>query len=89
MFGIDDIAKARTVPLLAAGIAAAALLPVALPVIARVGRPALKSVVKAGLLIYEDSRIRIAEAGEYVEDLVAEAQAEAAGETVATDTDQD
>jgi hypothetical protein len=60
------------------GIAAIVLLPVAIPVVAGVGKPLAKAVIKGGILLYEKGKGVIAEAGESLEDLVAEAKAELA-----------
>ena len=65
---------------LAVGVAAAFLRPLWLPVMARWGRPAAKAAVKQGVLAYELGRERVAEIGESMSDLVAEAQVELAAE---------
>jgi len=60
------------------GVAAAAtiLAPVLLPVIAGVGRPLAKSLIKGGLMLYEKGRESVAMAGEAAEDMIAEIRAE-------------
>jgi hypothetical protein len=58
------------------GVAAIVLLPVLVPVVAGVGKPIAKAVIKGGILFYEKGKGVIAEAGEALEDLVAEARAE-------------
>lgn len=60
------------------GVAAAAtiLAPVLLPVIAGVGRPLAKSLIKGGLMLYEKGRETVAMAGEAAEDMIAEIRAE-------------
>ncbi len=60
------------------GIAAVILLPVLVPVVAGVGKPVAKAAIKGGILLYEKGKGVIAEAGETLEDLVAEAKAELA-----------
>lgn len=60
------------------GIAAIVLLPVLIPVAAGVGKPVAKTAIKGGILLYEKGKGVIAEAGETLEDLVAEAKAELA-----------
>jgi len=65
---------------LAVGIAAAFLRPLWLPAMARWGRPAAKAAIKQGVLAYELGRERVAELGEGMSDLVAEAQVELATE---------
>jgi hypothetical protein len=58
------------------GIAAIVLLPVLVPVAAGIGKPVAKTAIKGGILLYEKGKGVIAEAGESLEDLVAEARAE-------------
>ena len=61
-----------------AGIGAVLLAPVLLPVVAGIGKPIAKSLIKGGLVAYEKSRGAFAELGETWEDIVAEARAEIA-----------
>ena len=61
---------------LLAGIGLSVLGPVLIPAVARIGRPAAKAAIVAGLTAYERSREVIAELGEGMEDLYAEAHAE-------------
>lgn len=65
----------------AIGIGVALLAPVVLPVLAKAGRPLARAAIKSGMLLYEKGRETVAEMGEVVEDLVAEAQAEIEEET--------
>ncbi|MDM9381976.1 DUF5132 domain-containing protein [Chlorogloeopsis sp. ULAP01] len=58
------------------GILGVVLLPIFLPVLAGVGKPIAKGIIKGGILFYEKSRGAIAEVGETWEDIVAEARAE-------------
>lgn len=60
------------------GVAAIVLLPVLVPVVAGIGKPVAKTAIKGGILLYEKGKGVIAEAGETLEDLVAEAKAELA-----------
>lgn len=60
------------------GIAALLLLPVFAPVIAGIGRPITKAVIKGAILLYESNRGAIAEISDNWEDIVAEARAEIA-----------
>jgi hypothetical protein len=60
------------------GVIAAALAPLWRPAASRWGRSAAKSAIKQGLDAYETGRGRVAELGEAMEDIVAEAQAERA-----------
>ena len=65
---------------LALSVAAAFLGPLWRPTVSRWGRPAAKAAIKQGLIAYEAGRIRLAELGESVEDVLAEAQVELAAE---------
>jgi len=58
------------------GIVGVVLVPVFLPVIAGVGRPLAKAVVKKGIVFYEKSKDAIAEVSETWDDIIAEARAE-------------
>ncbi len=60
------------------GIAAIVLLPVFVPVVAGVGKPVAKAAIKGGILLYEKGKGVIAEVGESLEDIMAEAKAELA-----------
>jgi hypothetical protein len=62
--------------IIAVGVAAAVLAPLALPVVARSARPLARAAVKTGIVVYEKGRETLAEAGETFDDLVAEARAE-------------
>jgi hypothetical protein len=57
---------------LAVGIGIAVLVPVVLPIL----RPLAKSVIKAGLIAYDQGRVALSEVAEATEDIVAEARAE-------------
>lgn len=58
------------------GLAAALITPVAATALLTVGRPAARAAVKTGLILLERGRETLAEVGEVMEDLVAEAKAE-------------
>jgi hypothetical protein len=73
---IDDLLKGESAKGLAIGIAAAVLVPVVLPALAAVARPLARAAIKSGIVMYEKGREAVAEMGEVVEDLVAEARAE-------------
>jgi hypothetical protein len=75
---IGDFVEEAGAPGLIAGISAVLLAPVLLPVVAGVGKPLVKSVVKGGIFAYKKTRGALAEAGETWDDLVAEARAELA-----------
>jgi hypothetical protein len=63
---------------LAIGIGAAILAPIVIPAVAAVAKPLAKAALKGGLLLYERGKEAVAEAGEVIEDLVAEAKSEIA-----------
>lgn len=63
---------------LAIGVGATILSPVVIPIAANVVKPLAKAAIKSGILIYEKGREMVAEAGEVVEDIIAEAKAELA-----------
>ena len=67
----NDLAKG-----VAIGLGAALLAPLALVAMSGVGRPAARAAIKTGLLMFEKGRETMAELGEVVEDLIAEARAE-------------
>lgn len=84
-----DILKSNIVVGVSAALAVTVLAPVLLPVVATVGRPIAKSLLKGGLMLYERGREAMAVAGESVEDMMAEIRAEdamAAAGTPAGDT---
>ncbi|MFH1020773.1 MAG: DUF5132 domain-containing protein [Pseudomonadota bacterium] len=62
------------------GIGAAVLAPVLLPILASIARPLAKATIKSGLMLYEKGKETLAEAGEMVEDLMAEVKVEMAEE---------
>ena len=63
---------------LAIGIGAAILAPIIIPAVAAVAKPLAKATIKGGVLLYERGKEVVAEAGEVIEDLMAEAKAEIA-----------
>jgi hypothetical protein len=65
------------------GLAVAALTPLILPVLAAVGKPLARAAIKTGIIAYEKGREVVAEVGEVIEDLVAEARAELAESEIA------
>ena len=76
MAGIDDLFKGNIVTGLAVGVGVVILAPVIMPVLASVGRPLAKSIIKSGMVLYEKGRETAAELGEVLEDLIAEAKVE-------------
>ena len=72
---IEDVVEDLGVP----GIAAIVLLPVLVPVAAgKLGKPLAKATIKGGIVLYEKGKGVVAEVGETLEDIVAEAKAELA-----------
>ena len=72
---LEDVVEDLGVP----GIAAIVLLPVLVPVAAgKIGKPLAKATIKGGIVLYEKGKGVIAEVGETLEDIVAEAKAELA-----------
>jgi hypothetical protein len=80
---IEDIFEGSTVTGLAVG-AGLLLLPVVTPLITGIARPLVKSVIKGGIVVYDTAREYLAEAGEYMSDITAEARAELAAGGTAT-----
>jgi hypothetical protein len=78
MAKITDFVEDAGAPGIIAGIGAVLLAPVVLPVVAGVGKPLAKSLIKGGISLYEKSKGAFAELGETWEDIVAEARAEIA-----------
>jgi galactitol-specific phosphotransferase system IIC component len=76
---IDDL-KGNVVSGLLIGIGAAILAPVVLPILASIAKPVAKAAVKGGIMMYEKGKEVVAETGEMLEDIVAEAKAELAEE---------
>lgn len=78
MAKLNDLLENAGAPGVIAGIGAVLLAPVILPVVAGVGKPVAKSLIKSSLMAYEKSKGMMAELGETWEDIVAEARAELA-----------
>jgi len=70
----EEIAEGLGVP----GIAAIVLLPVLVPVAGKVVKPLTKAAIKGGIVLYEKGKGVVAEVGESLEDIIAEAKAELA-----------
>jgi len=77
-FKITDFVEDAGAPGIIAGIGAVLLAPIVIPVVAGIGKPITKSLIKGGLALYEKSKGAAAELGESWEDIVAEARAELA-----------
>jgi Protein of unknown function (DUF5132) len=75
MSALEDMFKGGNIVTgLAMGIGAAVVAPVIIPVL----RPVAKSLLKAGLIAYDQGRVALAEFNEQTSDLVAEARSELA-----------
>jgi len=72
----EDITKGPVPLLLGLGVAMAA--PTVIPALASGLRPLAKALVKGGLTLYDAAKEGVAEAGEQLNDLVAETRAEMA-----------
>ncbi len=71
---------------LAIGIGAAVIAPAIIPVLAGVAKPIAKAVIKGGITLYDKGREAVAEGGEVIEDIIAEARAELEEERLAVIT---
>jgi len=74
----DNGLKGNIVTGLAIGIGTALVAPQVIPALAGVVKPLAKAAIKGGLVLYEKSKEAVAEAGEMMEDIVAEVKAEMA-----------
>ena len=74
--GLFDDVKKNAVYGLFIGVGAAILAPAILPILASIARPLSKGAIKGGILLYEKGKESVAEAGEKIEDLLAEVKAE-------------
>lgn len=83
---INNLFKGDTGKGIAIGIGIAVLAPVAIAVLSGAARPATRAALKSGILLYEKGREKVAEFGEIVEDLTAEAHAEMEQSQAATDS---
>ena len=70
---LEDMFKGNAVAGIAVGVGVAVLGPTLFPTIGRVLRPAAKSVIKGGMMLYEQT---VAGIGDLTGDLVAEARSE-------------
>ena len=71
----ENMLRGNAVTGVAVGLAAVVLAPTLLPAVGRVLRPAVKTVLKGGIMLYEEA---IAGIGEFTSDLVEEARSELA-----------
>ena len=72
----DNGLKGNILSGLAIGIGAAVIAPAVMPIVASVVKPLAKAAIKGGIMLYEKGKETVAEVGEIVEDIVAEAKAE-------------
>jgi hypothetical protein len=70
---LENLFRGNAVTGIAIGLGAVLLAPTVLPAVGRVLRPAVKAVIKGGMVFYRET---IAEVGEVASDLFAEARAE-------------
>lgn len=83
----EDITKGPVPILLGLGVAMAA--PNVIPALAAGLRPLAKALVKGGLSLYDAAKEGVAEAGEQLNDLVAETRAEMAQDTSHSDNESE
>lgn len=69
---VAELASNPNTKLLVVGVAAVAVTPIVLPLV----KPALKATIKSGVTLYEKTKIAIAETGEALADVAAEARSE-------------
>jgi hypothetical protein len=81
MASLQDVLKSDITKGVAIGLGVAAASLVLFPAL----RPAARAAIKSGILLFEKGREWAAEAGEQIEDLVAEVRAELAGEPLAAE----
>jgi hypothetical protein len=75
---LDNGLKGNILTGLGIGVGVALLGPILIPVVASIAKPLAKAVIKGGVILYEKGKEAAAEAGEVIEDLVAETKAELA-----------
>lgn len=79
---VAELAADPNARAIAVGVATLALTPVVLPLV----RPVLKATIKSGVSLFEKTKGAIAEAGEVLADIAAEARAEVQAETLKKST---
>jgi hypothetical protein len=72
---VAELASHPNTKVVMLGVAAVAVTPIILPLV----KPALKATIKSGVSLYERAKIAIAETGETLADVAAEARAEIHG----------
>ncbi len=69
---VAELARNPNAKALVVGVTAVALTPIVLPLV----KPALKATIKSGVTLYEKAKIAVAETGEVIADVAAEARSE-------------
>jgi len=69
---VAELASSPNTKALVVGVTAVAVTPIVLPLV----KPALKATIKSGVALYEKAKIAVAETGEVIADVAAEARAE-------------
>lgn len=69
---VAELTSHPNTKLLVIGVTAVAVTPIVLPLV----KPALKATIKSGVTMYEKAKVAIAETGELLADVAAEARAE-------------
>lgn len=77
---VAELASHPNAKVLIVGVTAVAVTPIVLPLV----KPALKASIKSGVALYERAKIAIAETGEVLADVAAEARAEVHANSQAT-----
>jgi Protein of unknown function (DUF5132) len=81
---VAELAAHHKAKAIAVGVAAIAVAPVVLPLV----RPVLKATIKSGITLFEKTKSALAETGEVLADIAAEARAEAVAEAQKTEPPQ-
>ncbi|MGE5489294.1 MAG: DUF5132 domain-containing protein [bacterium] len=74
--GLMDDGDKRVLIGVGVGLAAAGIVKVLMPALSSLGRPVAKGLIKGGIVAYDTGREAIANAAEFIEDMVAEVRAE-------------
>ena len=74
-----DVLTSDTTKIVVVGVTAAAVVYALIPTLSKVGRPVARAAIKSSIILYEKACETLAEMGEVLEDLVAEARAELEG----------
>ncbi len=74
--GFEALEGGASILGIAAGIGAALLAPVVIPVLGKAGKPVVKTVVREGMWLYEKGKEALTEMNDAWDDIVAEVQHE-------------